>query len=174
MGTESCRISDIKKYRSKSRSVSFSQILPRDYSYDEAKTVITEMAYHGSLELMKRQVITKKVWVGIGYSKNMCESTAATAKLFCATAVPSKIKPAAVKAFETAAVKGVPIRRLAISFNDVCDEGCEGYDLFTDWNSIERKKLVNRPCWILQRVRKKRCAERRQLYGRCYSAGETI
>lgn len=139
-GRESCRISDIKKYRSKSRSVSFSQILPRDYSYDEAKTVITEMAYHGSLELMKRQVITKKVWVGIGYSKNMCESTAATAKLFCATAVPSKIKPAAVKAFETAAVKGVPIRRLAISFNDVCDEGCEGYDLFTDWNSIEREK----------------------------------
>lgn len=139
-GRESCRISDIKKYRSKSRSVSFSQILPRDYSYDEAKTVITEMAYHGSLELMKRQVITKKVWVGIGYSKNMCESTAATAKLFCATAVPSKIKPAAVRAFETAAVKGVPIRRLAISFNDVCDEGCEGYDLFTDWNSIEREK----------------------------------
>lgn len=139
-GRESCRISDIKKYRSKSRSVSFSQILPRDYSYDEAKTVITEMAYHGSLELMKRQVITKKVWVGIDYSKNMCESTAATAKLFCATAVPSKIKPAAVKAFETAAVKGVPIRRLAISFNDVCDEGCEGYDLFTDWNSIEREK----------------------------------
>lgn len=139
-GRESCRISDIKKYRSKSRSVSFSQILPRDYSYDEAKTIITEMAYHGSLELMKRQVITKKVWVGIGYSKNMCESTAATAKLFCATAVPSKIKPAAVKAFETAAVKGVPIRRLAISFNDVCDEGCEGYDLFTDWNSIEREK----------------------------------
>jgi len=29
---------------------------------------------------------------------------------------------------------------LAIAFNDVCDEGCEGYDLLTDWNSIEKEK----------------------------------
>ena len=139
-GHESCRISDIKNYKTKSKSVSFSQILPRDYAYEEAKTVMIEMAYNGCRELMKRKVITRKVWVGIGYSKNRHESTAASMKLFSASALPSKLKPAVEAAFEKAAIRDIPIRRLAICFGDVCDEGCEGYDLFTDWNSIEREK----------------------------------
>ena len=139
-GRESCRISDIKNYKTKSKSVSFSQILPRDYAYEEAKTVMIEMAYNGCRELMKRKVITRKVWVGIGYSKNRHESTAASMKLFSASALPSKLKPAVEAAFEKAAIRDIPIRRLAICFGDVCDEGCEGYDLFTDWSSIEREK----------------------------------
>ena len=139
-GRESCRISDIKNYKTRSKSVSFSQILPRDYSYEEAKTVMIEMAFNGYRELVKRHVITKKVQVGIGYSRDRHESTAAAVRLSSATALSSKLKPAVEQAFEKAAVKGIPIRRLAIAFNDVCDEGCEGYDLFTDWNSIEKEK----------------------------------
>lgn len=139
-GRESCRISDIKNYRPKSRSVSFSQILPRDYAYEEARTVMLEMAYNGCRELMKRKVITKKVWVGIGYTRERHESTAASVKLLCATALASKLKLAVEEAFEKAALRDIPIRRLAISFSDVCDEGCEGYDLFTDWERVEREK----------------------------------
>ena len=139
-GRENCRISDIKNYKTKSKSVSFSQILPRDYAYEEAKTVMIEMAYNGCRELMKRKVITKKVWVGIGYTRDQHESTAASMKLFSASALPSKLKPAVETAFEKAAIRDIPIRRLAICFGDVCDEGCEGYDLFTDWNNIEREK----------------------------------
>ena len=33
-----------------------------------------------------------------------------------------------------------PIRRLGITFNSVVDEGCEGYDLFTDFEKVEREK----------------------------------
>ena len=139
-GRESCRISDIKNYKPKSKSVSFSQILPRDYAYEEAKTVIIEMAYNGCRELMKRKLITKKVWVGIGYTRDRHESTAASVKIFSATALASKLKLAVEEAFEKAAIQSIPIRRLAISFGDVCDEGCEGYDLFTDWNSVEKEK----------------------------------
>lgn len=139
-GRESCRMCDIKNYKPKKKSVSFSQILPRDYTYEEAKVVITEMAYNGCLELMRRKVITKKVWVSIGYSREQHEGTGASFKLFSATALPSKLKPAVEAAFEKAAICNIPIRRLAIGFDDVCDEGCEGYDLFTDWNSIEREK----------------------------------
>ena len=106
--------------------------------------LMIEMAYNGCRELMKRKVITRKVWVGIGYSKNRHESTAASMKLFSATALPSKLKPAVEMAFEKAAVPNIPIRRLALCFGDVCDEGCEGYDLFTDWNSLEREKSRER------------------------------
>ena len=99
-----------------------------------------EMAYHGCQELLKRKVITKKIWVGIGYSREQHESTGASVKLFNATSLPSKIRPAVEKAFIEAAIRNIPIRRLAISFGDVCDEGCEGYDLFTDWNSVEKEE----------------------------------
>ena len=139
-GRESCQISDIKKYKAKSKSVSFSQILPKDYTYEDAKTVMIEMAYNGCQELVKRKVITKKVWVGIGYSRERHESTAASVRLFSATSLASKLKPAVEAAYEKAALRDIPIRRLAICFGDVCDEGCEGYDLFTDWNSIEKEK----------------------------------
>ena len=89
-GRETCLMSDIKKYKSKSHSVSFSQILPRDYSYEEAAIVIAEMAIHGCLELYKRHVITKKVWIGIGYSRyEMIPSSQGSIKLNCATQLSS-------------------------------------------------------------------------------------
>ena len=67
-GRESFLMEDIKNYRSKSHSVSFLQILPRDYEYEEAAVVMAEMAIHGCLELYKRHVITNKVWIGVGLS----------------------------------------------------------------------------------------------------------
>ena len=143
-GRETCRMRDIKNYRSKSHSVSFSQILPRDYTYEEAKVVMTEMALNGCLELYRRHVITKKVWIGVGYSRDEIPSTYRTVRLQDATQLSSLIQPAVTAAFEETAVRTVPIRRLAISFLDTCDEGCEGYDLFTDWNRFEREKTLER------------------------------
>ena len=88
-GRETCLMSDIKKYRSKSHSVSFSQILPRDYDYDEAAIVMAEMAIHGCLELYKRHVITSKLWIGVGYSRYEAYPPAqASIKLKCPTQLP--------------------------------------------------------------------------------------
>ena len=66
-GREPCRMQDIKSYKSKTHSVSFSQILPKDYTYDEARVVMTEMILHGCQELMRRKVICQKIWIGVGY-----------------------------------------------------------------------------------------------------------
>lgn len=144
-GRETCLMSDIKKYRSKSHSVSFSQILPRDYDYDEAAVVMAEMAIHGCLELYKRHVITSKVWIGIGYSRHEDYPPAqASIKLKCPTQLSSIIEPAVKDKFREIVARGVPIRNLAISFCDTRDEGCEGYDLFTDWEKVDREKKVER------------------------------
>jgi DNA polymerase V len=144
-GRETCLMEDIKKYRSKSHSVSFSQILPRDYAYDEAAVVMAEMAIHGCLELYKRHVITQKLWIGIGYSRyEMYPPAQASIKLKCATQLASIIEPAVRQKFSEIAARGVPIRHLAISFGDVRDEGCEGYDLFTDWAAVDKEKAVER------------------------------
>lgn len=144
-GRETCLMSDIKKYRSKSHSVSFSQILPRDYDYEEAAVVMAEMAIHGCLELYKRHVITKKVWIGVGYSRyEQCPPAQGTIKLSCATQLSSIIEPAVKQKFREIVSWGIPIRNLAISFCDTRDEGCEGYDLFTDWEKVDKEKAVER------------------------------
>ena len=144
-GRETCLMSDIKKYRSNSHSVSFSQILPRDYDFEEAAIVMAEMAIHGCLELYNRHVITKKVWIGVGYSRyEQCPPAQGSIKLTCATQLASIIEPAVKKKFREIVSWGVPIRNLAIAFCDTQDEGCEGYDLFTDWEKVDKEKAVER------------------------------
>ena len=144
-GRESCLMEDIKNYHSKSHSVSFSQILPRDYEYEEAAVVMAEMAIHGCLELYKRHVITNKVWIGVGYSRTEVMPPAqGSIKLRCATQLSSIIEPAVKEKFKEIVAWGVPIRNLAISFCDTRDEGCEGYDLFTDWAKVDKEKAAER------------------------------
>lgn len=59
-GREPCRMQDIKSYKSKTQSVSFSQILQKDYSYEEARVVMTEMILHGCQELMDSKSLGQK------------------------------------------------------------------------------------------------------------------
>ena len=144
-GRESCEMKDIKNYRAKTHSVSFSQILPRDYSFDEARIVMQEMVLHGSHELMKRKVITPKIWIGVGYTYSATIPTSkGSTRLISATSVNSLLQEAALPIFDRIADRETPIRRLAIAFENVVDEGCEGYDLFTDWHAVEREKARER------------------------------
>ena len=139
-GREPCTIADIKQYKSKSHSVSFSQILPRDYSFSEAATVITEMVQNGTHELMRRHVVTSKVSVYVGYSRSAVPSTHGSALLHVTTALQSVLQPAAQEVYEKTTNRDVPIRRLGLCFENVVDEGCEGYDLFTNMEEVEREK----------------------------------
>lgn len=139
-GREPCTIADIKQYKSKSHSVSFSQILPRDYSFSEAATVITEMVQNGTHELMRRHLVTSKVSIYVGYSRSAVSSTHGSARLHVTTALQSVLQPAAQEIYERTTNRDVPIRRLGLCFENVVDEGCEGYDLFTNMEEVEREK----------------------------------
>lgn len=139
-GRESCLIEDIKNYKGKSKSVSFSQVLPRDYNYEEAKLVMSEMVLNGCQEMMRRKVITNKIGIYVGYTFGGQEPTGGTIRMTVTTNINSCIQPYVMDLFDRTTDKKSPIRRLGISFPDVCDEGCEGYDLFTDFNAVEREK----------------------------------
>ena len=139
-GRESCTIADIKKYKSKSKSVSFSQILPRDYSFDEARIVMTEMVQHGAYELMRRHVVASRVCIYVAYSRSEIPSTHAAARLGVVTALNSKFAPVVKELYDSNVNRMVKIRRLGISFENVVDEGCDGYDLFTNMEEVEREK----------------------------------
>lgn len=139
-GREPCLIEDIKNYKGKSKSVSFSQVLPRDYTYEEARIVFSEMVLNGCQEMMRRHVITKKVGLFVGYTFGGQEPTGGTIRMTITTNLNSCIQPYAMDLFDRTTDKHTPIRRLGLTFADVCDEGCEGYDLFTDFDAVKRER----------------------------------
>lgn len=139
-GRESCLIEDIKAYKSKSKSVSFSQILSRDYSFDEAKTVLREMIQNGCYELMRRHVITNHVEVWVGYTFGSHQVTKGSSRMTICTALSSKILPYALDIYEKTTDRTTPIRQIGIAFDGIMDECQEGYDLFSDWDEIEKEK----------------------------------
>lgn len=143
-GRESCTIADIKNYKSKSQSVSFSQILPRDYSFAEARIVMTEMVRQGSYELLKRHVVSDRVNVYVGYSKSERPSVNAYSNLGVTTALNSFFEPEVLRLFDENVDRVTPVRRLGIGFDNVVDESKEGYNLFTDMAEVEREKSRER------------------------------
>ena len=66
------------------------------------------------------------------------------------TNLPKIIVPYAMQLYEKTTAKNMPIRRLGIGFENVCDEGCEGYDLFTKWEEVKREKRLARTTLELQ------------------------
>ena len=58
-GIEPCLMSDIKRYKNKSHSLSKSQVLPRPYAYDEAKLVFTEM-----VDLLATDLLSQNLTAG--------------------------------------------------------------------------------------------------------------
>ena len=139
-GRESCLMEDIKTYRAKAHSVSFSQILPRDYDFEEARIVLREMVLHGCHELMKRQVVTQKIWIAVGYSKERLPMARGQARLPSLVSVSSVMQPVAMKLYEDITDRNTPIRRLAINFCEVVNEDEGDYDMFTDWAAVDKER----------------------------------
>ena len=139
-GREPCLISDIKKYESKSKSVSFSQILPKNYSFEQARTVMKEMALSGAAELMNRKLITAKVSILVGYSLDEIPPANGSTRLEVTTALSSFIMEAALRLYDRITDRRMLIRRLGIGFEDVHDEICEGYSLFVDGKAVDKER----------------------------------
>ena len=143
-GRETCTIADIKAYKGKSRSVSSSQILPKDYTPEEARVVMMEMTLDGCRRLMKEHLIAGGVSIFVGYSFGTAESTGGRVRMDAATALFSRVREHVSRLFDDVLLPGVPIRRLGIAFDDVVDEGCEGYDFFTDPERVDKEKRAER------------------------------
>ncbi len=139
-GRETCTMQDIKTYKSRSRSISNSQILFNDYTYEKALTVIKEMALTACQNLLRQHMVTDCVSIFVGYSKKAIPSTDKMLRMTEKTNVYSIIVKYVVRAFEESTNKNTPIRRLGICYSNLLDECMEGYDLFTDMNSVQKEK----------------------------------
>ncbi|MBQ7201796.1 DNA methylase [Candidatus Saccharibacteria bacterium] len=66
-GYEPVEISEIKKYRSKNRSVCSGQVLSRPYKFDEARTVTLEMADQLALDIMRLKLVSDQLVMTVVY-----------------------------------------------------------------------------------------------------------
>ena len=144
-GRESTTLEDIKKYQPRDTSVSSGQVLPRDYSFEEAKLVAKEMADVLSLDLVAKGLSTDSVTLHVGYSYRLEKKSAhGTIKLPTVTSSSRQIISHTELLFERIVEKNAPVRRISVTFNHVMDELYRQYDLFTSPEDAEREHRLQK------------------------------
>jgi len=144
-GRETTTMADIKAYSSKSNSMSSGQVLSRDYSFEECKLIVKEMADALCLDMVEKSVVTGSMSLMIGYSNELgLKPAIGTASMTVTTNSYRTIIPYVINLYERIVDKNKPIRRLSLSCNNVSDETYEQYDLFTDPIEIEKDRRIQK------------------------------
>ena len=117
-GREPVTIADIKKYKPKNTCITSGQVLMRDYSFDEAKMIVTEMTDLMCLDLVEKELVCGAISIFVGYSNALeCKPSSASSTLAFESSADSVLIPAVLKLFEKTVDSQKPIRRINISFN---------------------------------------------------------
>lgn len=144
-GRESTTMEDIKGYKPKNNSLSSGQVLPRDYSFEECRLIVKEMTDALCLDMAEKGVVTQSLSLMVGYSNESAAKPATgTASMSVTTNSYRMIIPYVMELYERIVQKGKPIRRLSVSCNNIINEVYEQYDLFTDYEALEREKKLQK------------------------------
>lgn len=68
-GQEPCTLAQVRAYKPKEHSLNSGQVLMRDYSFDEARTVLREMVNDSALELVEKGLACGGIGLYVGYSR---------------------------------------------------------------------------------------------------------
>ena len=143
-GIETCQMSDIKNYKTRSKSISQSQILPENYSFSDAKLVLKEMLQNGCYEMAKFGFSSDHVGIGVVYGDVKGEMVKGTKNMAETTNLYSIIVDYVSALYDSIVDKTRPVRRLSYVFYGLVPESDERYDFFTDMTKINKqKRLVN-------------------------------
>lgn len=143
-GIETCLMSDIKAYKTKSKSISSSQILPCGYSFDDAKIILQEMITEGCYRLEREKYVTNLINVFVMYDDDLITVSHASKRMKETTNLNSIISPYVVKIYEEIVDKCRKVRRVGFSFSNLLPIQFEQYDLFTNIYKVEEEhRLTN-------------------------------
>ena len=143
-GVEPCTIADIKNYKRKTQSFSNSQILTRDYSYNEARVIVKEMVELGSLRLVEENKMTNLVQLYIGYSKDEIKPTCGSYRMQTYSNVFSELNKTFLNIYDKTTDRRGSIRRVGISFCELVEAKNEQLNLFVDHQKVERERNLER------------------------------
>ena len=149
-GRETCTIADIKNYKTKAKSISSSQILPCNYSFDDAKIVMLEMVQNGCYDLMRQGYVTKNFRLYVSYGDTHGEGDAGTTRMVETTNLYNTIYPYAIKLFDKFVDKSRPIRKIGYDFFDLTLDTAVQFDFFSDNVRVEKEKRLVKSVITLQ------------------------
>ena len=129
-GVEPCTMADIKAYRTTTKSLTNSQVLPCDYTFSEALTVMREMTDELVLELVDDGLVCGGVSVSAGYADKGRDGAQRT--LGRATSSFKAIWAAVEEVFGEVVRRESPIRRLTVVLSGVAPAEYEQLSLFVD------------------------------------------
>lgn len=150
-GYEPCTVADIKKYHSKSNTLSNGQVLMEPYSVEKARIVVREMAEILMFDLFKKNLVTSSVTLFIGYEclkendrgyvgevlmdgfgRNIPKPSHGTVNFGIGTNSSEKIVEGIVELYDSLVDWNLMVRRFNLCANDVRPKGFEQLSLFTD------------------------------------------
>ena len=141
-GRESCTIADIKAYRPKTNSISNSQVLFEDYSFEKARLVLKEMVELGSLRLIENNLVTDTMQLYIGYSKDVIKATGGTKRLVNSTNVYTELLKAFLSIYDKTTNRNFMIRRIGISFVNVIKGENVQLSLFNNQEQLDKERKL--------------------------------
>ena len=132
-GCESCRMSDIKNYRTEEHSLSNGQVLMRNYTFEEAAVVVREMTDVLVLDLVEKGLVTNSVTLWIAYDHRFeRESSKGTVRFPDRTNRSREMIDTVETLYRKIADPHTGIRRIEIIANKITPEGYQQYTLFQD------------------------------------------
>ena len=164
-GIEPCTIHDIHHYTPQGSSLVNGQILPSDYTFEEAATVLKEMVDLSALELVEKGLVASGISLGVGYVHNKNEGsskqdlfmgehgiravsgqrkfqTGGSRKIPDRTNSYRKLLKHFQKLFDDTTDRTRLIRRLSIGLSDLVPEDFATCDLFTDTEADEKERHI--------------------------------
>lgn len=144
-GIEPTTIKDIKCYKPQNHSITSGQVLMHDYSFEDGKLIIKEMADLICLELLSQNLITGSITLHIGYSNILNEKPAhGTTTLDMETNSDLIIIPALSSLYEDIVNPNLSIRRVNITCNNVKPEEYLQYPFWMDIEKLEKHRQLQK------------------------------
>lgn len=171
-GIEPCTIAEIHAYEPSAHSMMSGQVLPCDYSYEEALVVLKEMVDQLVLDLAEKHLVAESISLYVGYAKEKdleegaekgdkgffdgghgkrslrgrrdVPHTGGTRKQSDRTNLYSKLMPRFLDFFKETTRTDKPIRRINVGFGGVVPEEFATIDLFADVEAEAEEKNLQK------------------------------
>ena len=114
----------------------------KDYNFNQTFLVLKEMVDLMCLQLVDKNLVSDKISLSIGYSKDIIKSSGGTVKMTVRTNSHLLILPYFIDLFNKTTSKKHFIRTIGIGFNNVVSDEYEQFDLFTNHKSVEKEKRI--------------------------------
>ncbi|WP_294469530.1 DNA repair protein [uncultured Ruminococcus sp.] len=141
-GREPCTLADVQNYQTKTRSLSNSQVLFKDYSHSGTRLILKEMVDSLTNELVGQAMYTDHVSLYIRYSNDVIAPTGGSKKLEQHTNSYKDISEIMLKIYDSTTNKGYSIRQIGISYGNLVYEHCEQLSFFKDDVKVQKEQQL--------------------------------